>query len=195
MTGTLLPNQDGRTRLSEEDLESLIPGEIETREDLFAAEHRNISDALLRRPPSSEELLDDKYLRDLHQAMFGDVWRWAGEYRKLGTNIGVAPAQISTCVLQLVGDTKARIDHRTFAPDEIAVRFHHRLVEIHPFRDGNGRHGRIAADYLVEALGSPYFSWGRRLDVDTQTLRGQYIAALRRADRGGFDRLVEFARS
>ena len=195
MNDASLPTGDGHTELSEQDRKDLIPSHIATRGDLFDAEQRNNAEALLARPPSLEKLLDDKYLRDLHRAMFGQVWRWAGQFRRYETNIGIEPTQISTNVRELVKDAMEWIDSQTYSADEIAVRFHHRLVAIHPFRDGNGRHGRVAADYLIGALGGHSFGWGRRLDVDTPALRTAYITALRRADAGEFDSLLEFARS
>jgi len=106
-----------------------------------------------------QALLDDKYLRDLHRAMFGDVWAWAGSYRRLETSIGIDPARIAVGVRDLVADTKIWAEHEE--PLCVAVRFHHRLVSIHPFPNGNGRHGRQAADYLMEALKQPPFTWGQ----------------------------------
>lgn len=195
MTDALSPTGDGHTVLSEEDREGLIPSHIVTRGDLFDAELRNNAEALLRRPPGLPRLLDDKYLRDLHRQMFGEVWQWAGEYRSHETNIGFEPFQISTAVVDLVKDATTWIDMETHVADEIAVRFHHRLVAIHPFRNGNGRHGRFAADYLIGALGDHSFTWGRFLDLDTPALRAAYITALRRADEGDLDQLLDFARS
>jgi Fic-DOC domain mobile mystery protein B len=130
-----------------------------------------------------QALLDDKYLRDLHRAMFGDVWAWAGSYRRLETSIGIDPARIAVGVRDLVADTKIWAEHEE--PLCVAVRFHHRLVSIHPFPNGNGRHGRQAADYLMEALKQPPFTWGAvggRGDVEGT--RRRYLAALREADNG-----------
>lgn len=195
MTDALLPIGDGHTELSPEDHEGLIPTYIATRGELFEAEQRNISQALLRRPPQTEELLDDKYLRDLHRAMFGQVWNWAGQYRQRETNIGIDPTQIATTVRSLVDDVAWWIGAVTYAIDEIAVRFHHRLVAIHPFRNGNGRHGRVAADYLARALGAEPFSWGRHLDASTPELRKAYQSALQAADTGEINPLLTFARN
>ena len=195
MTETLVPAGDGHTELSEDDRLGLIPTYIATRGDLFDAEQRNISQALLRRAPAPPQLLDDRYLRDLHGAMFGEVWEWAGRYRLTETNIGIDPGQIPPAVLDLVGDARAWIEHGTYEPDELAVRFHHRLVAIHPFANGNGRHGRIAADYLIRGLGGEAFGWGAGLQVETEELRAAYRQALQRADGGEIAELVAFARS
>ena len=196
MTDPLVPLGDGQTTLSEEDRRGLIPAYIATRGDLFDAEQRNISSGLLRRRvPAPSQLLDDKYLRDLHGAMFSRVWTWAGHYRTTQTNIGYDPRQIATAVRLLVGDARAWVEHGAYAPDELAVRFHHRLVAIHPFPNGNGRHGRVAANYLIEGLGGAPFSWGASLDVETDELRRAYQEALQQADAGEISDLIAFARA
>lgn len=127
--------------------------------------------------------------------MFGSVWTWAGRYRVHETNIGISPDGIAVAVRSLVDDTLAWIDYSTYEPDESAIRFHHRLVAIHPFRNGNGRHGRVAADYLAQSLGRRRFTWGAGLDLDTPSLRSEYLTALQEADRGDIAHLLTFARS
>ncbi len=193
--GVLVPLGDGHTELSEEDRRGLIPTYIATRGDLFDAEQRGIAKALLRRAPAPRRLLDDWYLRDLHRAMFAEVWEWAGRYRRTETNIGVDPGQITTGVRLLVEDAQAWVEYSSYEPDELAVRFHHRLVAIHPFPNGNGRHGRISADYLIRGLGGEPFAWGAGLDAETDELRAAYRRALQRADGGEIAELVAFARS
>ena len=196
MTDPLVPLGDGQTTLSEEDRRGLIPAYIATRGDLFDAEQRNISNALLRRrAPAPSRLLDDKYLRDLHRAMFGEVWTWAGQYRTTQTNIGYDPREIATAVRLLVDDARAWVEHDGYPPDELAARLHHRLVAVHPFPNGNGRHGRVAANYLIEGLGGESFSWGAGLSADTDKLRRAYLQALQQADAGDIADLLTFARS
>ncbi len=195
MTDPLVPVGDGHTELSEEDRLGLVPTYIATRDELFDAEQRNIAQALLRRPPTVAKLLDDKFLRDLHKAMFDQIWDWAGRYRLREANIGVDPNRIPSAIRKLVDDTKAWIEYGTYEPDELAVRFHHRLVAIHPFPNGNGRHGRIAADCLITSLGREPFGWGVGLDVDTDELRAVYRVALQRADGGDIAELLAFART
>ena len=195
MTDALVPIGDGHTELSEDDRLGLIPTYIATRGELFEAEQRNIAEAMLGRRPTSAELLDDSYLRQLHRVMFGKVWRWAGTYRRRETNIGIDPIDITVAVRDLVRDATTWIELGTNEPDELAIRFHHRMVAIHPFPNGNGRHGRIAADYLVTSLGHPAFTWGSRLDVDTDELRRRYIEALHDADDDDISGLIEFARN
>lgn len=131
--------------------------------------------------------------------MFNEVWKWAGEYRRHNTNIGADWPYISTQLCDLLADVVVQTedsDRLPWAPDELAVRFHHRLVLIHPFPNGNGRHARLAADLLVSLLGEPVFSWGAE-DIDAPSqVRTAYLDALHHADRTQeFAALVSFARS
>jgi Fic-DOC domain mobile mystery protein B len=191
----LVPVGDGHTELSDDDRQGLIPTYIATRGDLFDAEQRNIARALLRGSPTVSQLLEDYYLRGLHKAMFNEVWRWAGHYRLSETNIGIDPTSISVAVRTLVDDATTWVDCETYEPDELAVRFHHRLVQIHAFPNGNGRHGRIAADYLVTSFGRQSFGWGASLKVDTGALRAAYRHALQLADAGDIAELLAFVRT
>ncbi|MEX0756880.1 MAG: mobile mystery protein B [Acidimicrobiia bacterium] len=150
--------------------------------------------ALRGRSPSIEELLDDAYLRRLHKRMFGRVWSWAGAYRLRETNIGIAPTQIPGAVRNLAADTRVWVETGVFRPDELAARFHHRLVYIHPFPNGNGRHGRIAADYLILGLAAERFTWGATLEIEAEELRAKYVNALQQADDGDYAALIEFVR-
>jgi Fic-DOC domain mobile mystery protein B len=195
LTDPIVPIGDGHTELSEEQRKGLLPSYIATQGDLNDAEQRNIAEALLRRPPSVNHLLDDGNLRGLHAAMFNEVWEWAGRYRLVDTNIGIDWTLISVAVRSLVDDARDWVEYATFDADELGVRFHHRLVAIHAFPNGNGRHGRIAADYLIRGLGRAPFSWGADLGLSPPSLRAVYIAALRRADQHHIDDLVMFARS
>lgn len=197
MSDPLVEASDGHTEISDEERHELRPTWIATRGDLFVAEQANIADGLLGVRPVAAELLDDVYLRALHRRMFDQVWRWAGRYRARETNLGIDPTAIAPAVRTLVADVAAWIEHEVYRPDEIAVRFHHRLVSIHPFVNGNGRHSRIAADLLVQALGETPFTWGRNLRLETGDLRSAYRTALQRADRDPDDiaGLLAFARS
>ena len=182
MTDPLIPVGDGHTEVPEGDRDALIPTYISTLGELFAAEQENIARALFGRNPSVDELLDDLYIRQLHRAMFDRVWKWAGRYRKREANIGIDPYQIATAVKSLTDDAAMWVHSASLSEEVIALRFHHRLVQIHPFVNGNGRHGRIAADLLMNAFGRPAFTWGRNQKVSTAELRSEYLAALRRMD-------------
>lgn len=131
----------------------------------------------------------------LHKRMLGQVWRWAGTIRNSDRNIGMAFHQIRPQLRLLIEDAGYWLENGTFPPDEIAVRFHHRLVLIHPFPNGNGRHGRLAADLLAVRLGQARFTWGRVNLVEPEETRRRYIAALRAADAHAIRPLLDFARS
>lgn len=195
MTDPLLPTGEGHTELTAEDRDGLIPTYISTRGELYEAEQRNIAEGLLRKAPSLTQILDDKYLRGLHKSMFGEVWKWAGRYRQRETNIGVNPRLIATEVRKLTQDTAAWIEYGTYQDFEVAVRFHHRLVKIHPFPNGNGRWGRVAADFLSIAQGGESLTWGKHLELDTAELRNRYLQALREADDGDTGALAAFAKA
>ena len=192
---SLLPIGDGHTELGEDDREGLVPSYIATRGELFEAEERNITAAMRRKAPTVKQVLDDAYLRRLHRDMFENVWAWAGRYRMSDSNIGLPFEQIPGSMRALVLDAAVWVESQVYDSDELAIRFHHRLVATHPFRNGNGRHGRIAADYLVVALGAERFSWGALSGGSTEDLRNEYVTALRLADDGDLSALLRFARS
>jgi Fic-DOC domain mobile mystery protein B len=186
---------DHATPLTPEEQRELIPAHIAYRRELNEAEQENIARgqdwALGRR----RELLTEKFVKDLHRQMLGDVWRWAGKFRTSERNLGIAFYEIPAALRQLLNGTKAWIDDASYPPDEIAVRFHHRLVQIHPFPNGNGRHSRLMADLLVMKLGGQRFSWGSANLQDAGTVRQRYIAALKAADKVDYRPLLAFARS
>jgi len=198
VTDPLAPIGDGHTEVPDDVREHLIPTYIATLAELYEAEAENVAAGTLGRRPDLDELLDDGYLRELHRVMFGEVWRWAGRYRQTDVNIGgVDWHEVPGRVRLLVDDTKYWVDTATSDHDEIAIRFHHRLVQIHPFVNGNGRFGRFAAEYLVESLGSPRFTWGINLALERSALRERYRKALQRldADQDDAKDLLGFARS
>ena len=140
-------------------------------------------------------MLTAAFVTRLRERMFGDVWKWAGTWRTTARNIGVDACRIGTDVAALLDDARYWVAHETWPPDELAVRLHHRLVAIHPFPNGNGRHARLMADLLVERLGRPPFGWGSGGLADPGDLRRRYIAALRAADDHDIGPLLAFARS
>jgi Fic-DOC domain mobile mystery protein B len=127
--------------------------------------------------------------------MFDQTWKWAGRIRLTDKNIGVPKEQVREQLQALCDDALHQIAQSTYPPDEIAVRFHHRLVYVHPFPNGNGRHGRLAADILVNRLARPPFSWGGDSLDSEGPPKSEYIDALHEADRGDIYRLLAFARS
>jgi Fic-DOC domain mobile mystery protein B len=178
----LFDTSDGTTPIDDDEADGLRPSWVRTRGDLNEAEAANILDArrAIRSPPL-EDVLDDLWLRRLHERMFGEVWTWAGTYRLSDRNIGIDWTAIPAAVRDLVDDCRTWV---AVDPTEMPVaRFHHRLVAVHAFPNGNGRHARAASDYLCDALGLPSPTWGSRGFEDNTELRAAYLRALRAADR------------
>jgi len=187
---------DSATPLSPEEMRDLIPAHIAYRRELNEAEQENIARAeewaLSRR---RRDLLSEKFIKDLHKHMFGDVWRWAGKFRTSQWNIGIDYWLIPMELRQLLEDSQAWMEFGTYPADEIAVRFHHRLVRIHPFPNGNGRHARLMSDLLVMRLGRERFSWGRESLRGPGAARTRYVEALRAADNHEMALLLAFSRA
>lgn len=186
---------DGGTDLSEEEKEGLIPSYISTRADLNRAEQQNIAKGELWAFSKKRNPLSLSFLNTLHKKMYGEVWEWAGAYRQTSRNIGIEAYRIPTELKQLVDDTQYQLDHETYSPDELAVRFHHRLVFIHPYPNGNGRHGRLATDILLHYMDQKRFSWGAGDLTQKGEVRSRYIKALQAADNHDYSLLLEFVRS
>ena len=196
MTDPLMDREDDiATPLTPEERDALIPSYITLRRELNEVEQIGIADADRWAFSRKRDVLDDAFLKRLHHRMFKDVWRWAGQFRTTPRNIGVEAWRIEQDVRQMIDDVRYWIDHATFSPDEISVRFHHRLVFIHPFPNGNGRLSRLAADLLAVRLGQPRLSWGSGNLIATDALRRRYVDALRAADAHDIGPLLEFARS
>jgi Fic-DOC domain mobile mystery protein B len=196
MSGSLFEgDDDANTPLEAEEREQLIPSYITTRAELNEAELVNIADAIRWLGSRKHKLLDQDFLNELHQRMFGDVWKWAGQYRTTPRNIGIDAYRIPVELYQVIDDARFWVEHGTFAPDEIAVRFSHRVVAIHPYPNGNGRFSRMIGDFLAVQLGQPRFTWGRVSLFDPSETRKEYITALKGADAGDYDHLIAFSRS
>lgn len=188
------------TPLEDEELEGLRQSWVTTRGDLNEVEADNILTATnkwLARRNNLGRLLDDKAVRDLHNDMFGRVWTWAGSYRQTEKTIGIDPTNISVAVRDLVEDAKY-----WFAPDSAmdldaaAVKFHHKLVLIHPFANGNGRHSRLMTDLIIRSAGGTQLTWGGRANLGAASeVRAHYIRALRAADLGDYTELTAFVRA
>lgn len=188
-------NPDGTTPIDPDEAQGLIPSHIRTQTELDAWEQTNIIDGLAwAERQSRRELLDDSFVRELHRRMFGATWRWAGSYRKSDKNIGVDWRHIPVRLRDLLEDIKVQLADLREPIDQTILRFHHRLVAIHPFANGNGRHARVMADLLAHRQGRPAFSWGRNLLNSASEIRDEYLAALRSADQRDYLPLFRFAR-
>jgi Fic-DOC domain mobile mystery protein B len=186
---------DAATPLTPEERNGLIPTYVTLRGELNELEQQNIADADRWSFGRKRDVLSEAFLRGLHRRMFNRAWRWAGKYRTSERNIGIESYRIETELHQALGDVRYWIDHKTYTPDEIAVRFHHRLVSIHPFPNGNGRWSRLAADLLCVAMGGTRFTWGRANLQAPGDVRRRYIDALKAADNHDVEPLRAFARS
>ena len=184
---------DNSTPLTAEEKDGLKLKWITLRSELNEAEARNIAQAQVwLMSNKNKDFCSDTFLRELHKKMFGDVWKWAGTYRTSERNIGVAPYQIPMKLMQLFDDVNFWIENKTYSNREIAVRLHHKLVQIHPFPNGNGRVSRLMADLVLEKLEGTKLYWGNTNLVNVSEIRSAYIAALRKADAGDYSDLLEF---
>lgn len=189
---------DGQTELSAEERKGLKPAYITYRSELNREEQENILKAekwLFARRLGPSNFADQDFICQVHKRMYGDVWDWAGKYRQSDRNIGVDYYRIHLEMRTFVDDVRYWLEHGTYAADELAVRFHHRLVWIHPFPNGNGRWSRLMADRLAVSLGESRFTWGRTHLVKAGDVRARYVDALRKADGHDLAALLAFARS
>ena len=188
----------GAIPLDTDEVAGLVPTHITTQGDLNAWEQINIVQGnRWAAREKKRDLLDEGFIRDLHRQMFDKTWQWAGTFRKTNKNIGVDSTQVAVTLRNLLDNKKYQIENHVFNADEMAVRFHHQLVWIHAFPNGNGRHARLMADLLAMRLGRPRLTWGggKASMTTVVELRDQYLAALRAADQGQFNDLIAFARS
>lgn len=197
--GLELQYKDGQTPLGEEEKDGIKIKSITTQGELDEFEQLNIEKAIewtIHANLKAERILTEKFIKFLHKKMYNEVWKWAGEFRKTDKNIGINWIQIGVELKTLIDDTKYWVENKTFLPEEIAIRFKHRIVAIHCFPNGNGRHSRLMADIIIESIfENKIFSWRKSNMVKANETRKAYIKALRDADNGNIEPLIEFARS
>ncbi|MBL7960557.1 mobile mystery protein B [bacterium] len=196
--GLDLDYTDGQTPLDEDEKEGLLVPTITTRGELDEFEQLGVEKAVewtRKKKFGLDRILTEEFVRELHRKMFDEVWKWAGEFRSTNKNIGVDKELIRIELKNLLDDCCYWIDHKAFSKDEIAIRFSHRIVKIHPFVNGNGRHARLIADILIShGFGQPYFTWGSVSLTAKGTARSAYLKALHDADENDYIALIEFAR-
>jgi Fic-DOC domain mobile mystery protein B len=186
---------DHATPLTPAERQDLIPTHITLRSELNELEQKNIAAAVRWAFGRRKVATRENSLKSLHRRMFNQVWRWAGKYRTTERNLGVRPHLIEIELRNALDDARYWIEHKSYPDDEIAVRFHHRLVSVHPFPNGNGRWSRLAADVLITQLGGKRFTWGGADLRAANSARDTYIAALKAADNHDLGPLIAFARS
>lgn len=192
----LFDEPDDATPLEPEERKGLLQTWITYRSELNEAEQSNIAaGAAWARRRRRKDILTDTFIKQLHSRMFGDVWAWAGDYRRTERNIGIDPVDIPVELRMVLDDARYWVENETYPPDEIAVRLHCRLVAIHPFPNDNGRTTRLMADLLAVQLGRGPLTWGSVSLTDAGETRARYIAALGAADNHDMGPLLEFARS
>ena len=196
--GLNLDYKDGQTPLNEDEKKGLLINTITTHGELDEHEQLNIEKAVewtIQTKFKQNKILTEQFIKNLHKQMFGNVWAWAGEFRKSEKNIGVEWIKIRIELKYLLDDTNYWIENKTFLPDEIAIRFKHRLVNIHCFANGNGRHSRLMADIIIESVfNKDLFSWNHSNMVKADETRKKYIDAIKDADNGNINPLLDFSR-
>ncbi|MBY0544808.1 MAG: mobile mystery protein B [Gammaproteobacteria bacterium] len=188
----------GATPIDPDEAEGLKPMHITIQSQLDEWEANNILNAenWAFSNKKHPDFLSIPFICQLHRKMFDETWHWAGKFRKTEKNIGKTLASyVSTDLKNLLDDIKYQLEQHSYPIDEIAYRFHHRLVSIHPFPNGNGRHARLMTDILLVQVGQPRFSWGRIQLSDANMVRKQYIDALKCADNLNYKLLAEFVRT
>ncbi|RYG07550.1 MAG: mobile mystery protein B [Chitinophagaceae bacterium] len=195
--GLVLQYGPGQTPLSEEEKGGLLISGVSQHGELDEHEQLNIEQAVLwsLSKKKAENILSEQFIKLLHKKMFGTVWDWAGTFRKSEKNIGIKWINITIELKKLLLDVLFWIENNTYVPAEIAIRFKHRLVCIHCFPNGNGRHSRLMADILLTALDNGVFTWGQSKMNNPDNVRKEYISALKKADNGNIEPLISFAKN
>jgi Fic-DOC domain mobile mystery protein B len=186
---------DGATPLNPNEMDGLRFKHVSTRGELDQLEQANITEGMTwLDKQKTPDVLTERFICNLHKQLLGDVWEWAGSFRKTEKNIGVDPFQIAIQLRQLLDNVRYWIENDTYLPRELAARFHHRLVSIHAFPNGNGRHARIMADaVLTKLMNEPGIDWAGGYKLENMNeRRNEYIAALRAADGHDFSALLKF---
>ena len=186
---------DHATPLAPSERDGLTPTHVTLKSELNELEQQNIATADVWTLSRRHYIFRERFLKSLHRRMFNRVWRWAGTFRTTERNLGVKPYSIETELRKAIDDAHYWVENKTYPHDELAVRFHHRLVSVHPFPNGNGRWSRLVADTLITQLGGARFTWGGADLRAAGKARDTYITALKAADNHDLERLIAFARS
>jgi len=189
---------EGATTIDADELADLIPTHITLQKELNEWEQKNISDATelyYNKQFTIEEILEFSFILEVHKKMFNETWKWAGKTRKTLKTLGVPIERIFEETEYLLGDTVFWIENNTYSNNEIGARFHHRLVQIHLFPNGNGRHSRFVTDLLMKSIGNELFTWGNKDLYNQSSVRNNYINSLKEADNNNYKLLLDFVRT
>jgi Fic-DOC domain mobile mystery protein B len=190
---------EGQTAIDEEEKNGLLIKSITTRAELDEFEQQNIEKAIewtMTKRFKAEKIISEEFVRELHFKMFKDVWKWAGEFRRTNKNLGCEWIQVNTQLKQLNDDCRYWLENKTYSEEEIAIRYKHRIVSIHCFSNGNGRHSRLMGDVIVNHIfGQKVFSWGGKNLNKKSEGRAAYLKSVKQADNGNIKSLIEFART
>ena len=166
-----------------------------TLQDVYLYEAKNITKATLKylsaKPDNKKAPFSVEWFLELHKDMFGDVWDWAGKLRQVELSIGVKAYLVSTELKKLVDDLEYWHTNKTFDTIEIASRLHHRAVQIHPFKNGNGRWSRMLANIYLKQNGLNPTKWNENLLSKENPHRDDYIKALKKADNNDYSELIK----
>ena len=166
-----------------------------TLQDIYVYEAKNITKATLKylsaKPDKKLAPFSYQWFITLHKDMFGDVWDWAGKLRQVELSIGVKAYMVSMELKKLVDDLEFWDKNKIFPVIEIAARLHHRAVQIHPFKNGNGRWSRMLANIYLRQNGLTPTKWNEDLLSKENPHRDDYIQALKMADNADFTKLTE----
>jgi Fic-DOC domain mobile mystery protein B len=183
----------GATPLDPDEVQGLIPSHLTLQRQLNDFEQANIIEATQWAFARKRgDPLQPDFVCTIHRRMFRSTWKWAGEFRRSDKNIGCRWIEVPMRLHQFLGDVSTQLEHRVYSSRELAARYHHRLVAIHVFPNGNGRHARIMADLLLKGLTGERFGWGGQDMAAPGEVRSNYIAALRAADAGDYGKLFAF---
>ena len=172
-------------------------GVIPQGKTLFEAfemlDHFNAYEYLFAQPsqPLTEEMLKETHrILMLHTIAYKHPGAQAGEYTDTdmaaGDTLFGDHEQLIARVPQLLRSTQSALEANQVHPMIIAARFHGFYEYLHPFRDGNGRLGRLLANYILHLQGHP-------IVIIPQESKSEYIDALRCIRTEGTDEyLIDF---
>ncbi len=186
---------DGATPIDDISGLKLPKDRVYTLKEIYFKEAENIANVTIKYlssiPSKKEAPFSYEWMIDLHKEMFGDVWEWAGKLRQIELSIGIQAYRISTELKNLSDDVLFWDKNKTYDTYEISARLHHRAVQIHPFQNGNGRWSRMLADIYMRQNSLMPVQWQEELLSSENPNRDRYIQALKKADEGKYEELIE----